>query len=86
MTKTLPKAKPLGHCWHHTGNGITYGMSGGEDQHRCCYCGAIRSFTRINQHRAVEGHGPYETFTTIIYEFAYDPCPARRAGAPETPK
>jgi hypothetical protein len=55
------------HCWHPTGNGLSYGNSG-YDAQRCCWCGANGSQRWRLAYHPVDGHGPHHTVTARVDE------------------
>ena len=58
------------HCWHSTGQGMTWGFSGGELQHRCCHCGALVNVSWSESHMTIKGHGPHVSSRETKYDWS----------------
>lgn len=60
------KDEPCAHCWHYVG-GWTNGLgSAGEDNDKCCFCGATRKRTWVGKHDPK--HGPHINDRIKVYE------------------
>lgn len=65
----VPRVGSCVHCWHAHGTLITDGLAQtGTVDCQCCQCGLVAPLRWHTQTRRLKGHGPFATYTTMVYE------------------